>query len=338
MISNDIIKAQVMLERLKNGEIKDFQKVLKQLDRAVRSILAGYTKLPTDLARIRRELRAAQSELWGQYLDSLWDNLESLSTHEANVEAGILTSQAISVGVNIGKIKTPGLWSKTLTRPITGTGDLLEPYVKGLAETEIRRIEREVMISWGMGRTVQETLKAIRGTAANVFRDGALNATLNDAKTIIQTAYQHVSSVAYLESSLSAGLDEYQLVATLDSRTSKLCRSLDLTIHKTGEGPVPPFHPRCRTRMVPYWGKEEKPGTRSSALGYVPQDESFYEWLSKMPDTYQNESLGPTWAKLFREGGVTPEDFSKRVINNLQPLTLSEMRSRYPEMFQKANL
>lgn len=339
MITDEAMKAAVLLERMKNGEIKDFQKVLAQLDRAVKQIWAGYTDWPGDLTALKKKLRNAQVKIWDEYLDTLWENLENLSVHEQNVESGIITSQAEIVGATVGLARPRGVWGKTLTRPITGTGDLLEPFVKNLSSSQIQRIERQVMISWGMGRTMPETLRAIRGTKANNYKDGAWNGTLSDAKTVIRTSYQHVSSVAFLESDLSAGLEEYQLVATLDSRTSQLCRSLDLTHYPVGKGPVPPLHPNCRTRMVPYWGKDEdSTATRSSDTGYVPQDESFYQWLSRQPVSYQDETMGKTMGQLFRNGGVKPEEFSKRVVQNLRPLNLGELRTKYPDMFKTANV
>ena len=52
----------------------------------------------------------------------------------------------------------------------------------------------------------------------------------------------------YLEDN---GEKEYQLIATLDERTSEICRSLDGQVFKLSEYEVgvtaPPFHPHCRT-------------------------------------------------------------------------------------------
>lgn len=37
------------------------------------------------------------------------------------------------------------------------------------------------------------------------------------------------------------------MTAVLDGRTTNYCKAIDGKIYKTGEGPRPPFHPRCRT-------------------------------------------------------------------------------------------
>lgn len=338
MITDDVIKASVLLERLKNGEIKDLTPVIRSLDKAVKDILAGYSDWPQELGPMLKKMRKAQVKIWDSYIDQLENNLESLSIHELNTANGIISRQAVINGATVGLASSKGVWKAVLTRPITGTGDMLDKFVENLASDAIQRIEKEVMISWGMGRTLGETVRAIRGTKANNYADGVWATNSRDAKTVVRTAYQHVSSVAFNNSLVSSELERYQLVATLDSRTSKICRSLDLQIFEVGKGPVPPLHPNCRTRMVPYWGPDDSGGTRSSATGYVAQDESFYEWMKKQPASYQDESLGKTWGKLFRDGGVEPQEFSKRVINNLQPLTLSEMKEKYPEMFTKANV
>lgn len=339
MITDEVMQAATILERLKNGEIEASAKVIRDLDKAVRAILANYDDWPTSLTGMLGDLRKAQAKVWDKYIDQLENNLENLSTDEADIASGIIRTQAARIGLKVALRRPKALKKAVLTRPITGTGELLKPFVENLSSSAIKRVEKEVMISWGMGRTLRETITAVRGTKAAGYADGIWATTQNDAKTVIRTAYQHVSSVAFQESLLSSDLDMYQLVATLDSRTSKICRSLDLTTYQTGKGPVPPLHPNCRTRMVPYWGKdEESTATRSSATGYVPQDESYYDWLKKQSAEYQDDALGKTWGKLFRDGGVAPEEFSKRVINNLQPLTLSELRTKYPEMFNNANV
>ena len=85
------------------------------------------------------------------------------------------------------------------------------------------------------------------------------------------------------------GVEQYRILATLDIKTSEICRKQDNEVYDidkyvTGVT-APPFHPFCRTTTVPYYGESE--GTRvarnplSDKGMEVPASMSYKEWHSK---------------------------------------------------------
>lgn len=88
------------------------------------------------------------------------------------------------------------------------------------------------------------------------------------------------------------GVEEYQILATLDNRTSEICREQDNKIYKIDEYvtgvTAPPFHHFCRSTTVPYYGEYE--GTRKARnpltnKNYdIPANMSYKEWYSKYVD------------------------------------------------------
>ena len=44
----------------------------------------------------------------------------------------------------------------------------------------------------------------------------------------------------------------YVWISVLDDRTSVICRTLAYTVWEYGKGPLPPAHPNCRSRIMPY--------------------------------------------------------------------------------------
>ncbi|MPW47639.1 phage head morphogenesis protein, partial [Moraxella catarrhalis] len=55
----------------------------------------------------------------------------------------------------------------------------------------------------------------------------------------------------------------------------------------------------------------------------------YYEWLKNQPAQYQDEVLGKTRAKLFRDGGMTVERFrALQLDKNFTPLTLDEIKAQ----------
>lgn len=79
-----------------------------------------------------------------------------------------------------------------------------------------------------------------------------------EAGRLILTESAMINSVANQEVYTQAEVKYYELVATLDNRTSDICRYMDGKVFKMSEYEVavtaPPFHAHCRTITIPYYG------------------------------------------------------------------------------------
>jgi SPP1 gp7 family putative phage head morphogenesis protein len=64
-------------------------------------------------------------------------------------------------------------------------------------------------------------------------------------------------------------------------------------------------------------------------VGSVPATTTYYEWLSSRPASVQDTVLGPTRAKLLREGKLSASQLHDTLGN---PLTLAELASRYGDL------
>lgn len=243
---------QVYLERLKSGYIKDYQSTIQGLDKAIRDILNALEVetldelTQRDLRALLKDLREVSLSTYQSHTESLLADLQELSDEEISFETEAL--KEATVGTTISKAASA--WSATLNSPIQATGELLEPFVKGLSSREVSRIENEVRTSIAQGRTISQTVQAVRGTKKNNYRDGVLGRNWSDARTVIRTATQHVSSQARLATwkANSDILEGYQWVSTLDGKTSQRCRSLDGQVFGLGGShpksePPPPSPP-----------------------------------------------------------------------------------------------
>lgn len=338
---------QVYLERLKAGYVRDYEKSIKKLDKAIKDILTGLEvdKLneltKKDFNKLLKDLRATQLELYQAYTESLLGDLQELSGDELSFESEAIKAATIGVAV---KSAADG-WARAVSNPIQATGELLEPFIKDLSSRQITRIEKQMRISMAQGRTISQTVQAIRGTKKNNYREGVLRRNWEDARTVVRTATQHVSTqarVATWEANKDI-IDGYQWVSTLDGKTSKVCRSLDQQVFEVGEGPLPPIHPNCRSTTVPYFKDDielwDKDATRSAETGPVQVSTSYYEWLKQQPAAFQDDAIGPMRGKLLRDGGLSIKEFTDLQLDrNFQPLTLEEMRKLKPNAFDKANI
>ncbi|MDE6724648.1 MAG: minor capsid protein [Ruminiclostridium sp.] len=108
---------------------------------------------------------------------------------------------------------------------------------------------------------------------------GKLNACKSGAGRLVMTEGAYFGSAAQKDCFEELGVEEYEVVATLDKNTSEICRSLDGKRFPVKEFRVgvtaPPFHPWCRSTVCPCFDDDFEERTE----GYrIPADISYEEW------------------------------------------------------------
>lgn len=359
------IRNQVMLEGLKTSEAQKFAEYLKEMDESLRVQLSKQEISNISRARLEKLLESTDSmlaEIFDRYANRLKMDIFEIAQYQSEFQEkaiyNALTSNGAAVelaSVGVAQLKAAVFSYPLATRDINGgkmLGDFIDGintdehgFIKQWTNDERSRITGAIRQGFYEGQTTSQIIQKIRGTRKNKFNDGILQITSRSAEAIVRTAVQHCSSVARMET-LKANsdiVDKYRIVATLDRKTTTQCRALDGRIFEIGKGPLPPFHIRCRTTFTPVLSGEfaylSEGRTRASADGYVDADTNYYGWLKNQPEEFQKAIIGPTRAKLLRDGGLTSERFSELNLDkNFQPLTLDEMRKLEPLAFEKAGL
>lgn len=116
----------------------------------------------------------------------------------------------------------------------------------------------------------------------------AMNVSKKQAGRLIMTETSAISSVATKESYKDLGVEQYEILATLDYKTSEICRQMDKKVFSMSDYVInvtaPPFHPRCRSTTIPHFDDEFTEDEQRAARGvdgkayYVPADMKFDEW------------------------------------------------------------
>lgn len=115
-----------------------------------------------------------------------------------------------------------------------------------------------------------------------------MNTSKYNAGRLVMTEEAYFSSAAQKDSFNELGVEEYEVLATLDSHTSEICQSLDgkhfpMSEYKAGVT-APPFHVFCRSTTCPYFKDNFGEVGERAARGedgktyYVPADMSYEEW------------------------------------------------------------
>ncbi|WP_421549121.1 minor capsid protein [Pseudomonas sp. QD4] len=350
------IRHAVFLEKLKAGEVGKFAPFLKEIDRSIRDRLTRSDLTEYNVKRLEALLKEVDSLLLGifdRYSAQLNLDLVDIANYEAEFEATSL-ARSVPVGVSLDVVAPTAAAIRTavLTNPLsvrgTGGGKLLKAFIKGWTVAERERVTGTIRQGFFEGHTNFQIIRNIRGTKAAGYKDGILATTSRNASTVVHTAIQHVSSQARMEVA-KANTDivsEIEMVATLDRKTSQLCRTMDKRRFPVDSGPRPPFHPNCRTTFVLLTRLSQvfaKGATRASVgangPGQVSASIDYYNWLQQQPASFQDAAIGPKRAKLFREGGLSVERFAELQLDrNFAPLTLKQMKVLEPLAFEHAGL
>lgn len=149
------------------------------------------------------------------------------------------------------------------------------------------------------------------------------------AATLVHTEQAYFSSLGTLKAYNEMGVDEYIYIATLDFRTSDICRDLDHEVFSIKDAQAgvnyPPMHPRCRSTTAPYTGALE--GTRTARDMFnnevkVDKSLNYKEWHKKYVESdpkylieekkWNNRHSDKKQHERYKSAGVeVPEKFDK---------------------------
>ncbi|WP_163195460.1 minor capsid protein [Clostridium thermarum] len=112
------------------------------------------------------------------------------------------------------------------------------------------------------------------------------------AARLIRTETTYVANSAEVEAYKEAGVEKFQFLATLDLRTSDLCREHDGKIYDLNEAEigknVPPLHPNCRSTTLEVFEDDDleklQRRARDPVTGKnktVPANMTYKEWYSE---------------------------------------------------------
>lgn len=247
----------------------------------------------------------------------------------------------------------PQTYSLTAAKGATITlpnGEVVTKAFNGIVESQAELFSQVVRNGLLTGEPTPEIAKRLigrleigqKGSVRQIAEAGgqATKAANHQVMTLVRTSINQVANAAS-QQVYEANQDitkKYKYVATLDSRTSPICRALDGKEFVYGKGPMPPQHFNCRSTTVPVIDYEElgftppPPGRRASMDGQVPADQTYGQWLVKQPKTVQADVLGKEKVRYFEllsEKYGPQNAIVKLVRDDGSELSLQQLQRRY---------
>lgn len=232
-----------------------------------------------------------------------------------------------------------------------------------------RRFAREVRMGYLQGESVKQLTERVRGMSTSrsvayrgldgktkttpYYSGGASSVSIRQAEALVRTSVQAVAEDVRMRT-ISQHEDVMKGMmwhATLDDRTTPLCRARDGKLYTLEGKPIghnqpflggPPAHWQCRSTLVPVtksWeelGFDKKidsiydafvnGGKRPSMDGVVPATTTYQDWFGRLSESRQKDILGPSKWSVWKEKGLS---FSDLVDQRGRPLSVAVLKRKY---------
>lgn len=250
---------------------------MKELENA--SAKYHISKLEALKVQTQHSLEVMYAKQFGTLHGALSDAFESGYYHTAYE-----LQHGFNVGWDIAELDQAQI-EKVLAKPWAADGYNFSERIWGNKNKLISEVHNELSRNIMLGADPQ---KAIDSLAKK------MNTSKNNAGRLVMTEEAYFSSAAQKDCFESLGVEQYEIVATLDSHTSDICRSLDgkhfpMKDYQPGVT-APPFHVYCRSTTVPYFDEQFDIGERAARdeetgkTYYIPDDMNYQEWKETFVD------------------------------------------------------
>ena len=191
-------------------------------------------------------------------------------------------------------------------------------------------LKEEFMIGALTGKTEKEMTDSIN----EQFLSGR-----NNARRLVRTESSYIHNEAHFQAYKDYGIEEYRFVATLDLRTSQICRERDGSVYRVNDKKIgvnaPPMHPWCRSTTIMNLDDETMHNlerfARDPVTGErmkVPADETYKEWYQRMVEKHGAEAINTAGksTKNYSSDKVQYQNYINVLGNKFVPDTLEEFQ------------
>ncbi|MCP3283000.1 polymorphic toxin type 50 domain-containing protein [Clostridioides difficile] len=248
------------------------QKWMKELENASARVHI------TRLEALRLQIQQQVEVLYGNELDGIDRLMKDIYT-SGYYHTAFNVQQGVNVGWSLMSLDTNRI-NKVISKPWVTDGLNFSERIWGK--------HRSALINELHTKLTQSI---IRGeNPKNLVNDFAkmFNVSKSQAKNLIMTESAFFASASRKDCFNDLDVEKYEIVATLDLRTSNICRELDGKVFDMKDYQVgvtaPPFHCRCRTTTAPWFEDEEGYRAAKGKDGktyYVPSSMKYNEWYEK---------------------------------------------------------
>lgn len=240
------------------------------------------------LEALKLQTQQSLEVLFGNQLDSIDSTMKDVYT-SSYYHTAFEIQRGIGVGWDFATLDEKSI-SKIINKPWGADGKNFSERIWGNRQKLVNELNTTLTQNIILGQDPQKAIDAIAKK---------MNVSKNSAGALVMTEEAFFSSVAQKDCFNELDVEQFEIVATLDSHTSEICREMDGKIFPMSQYEIgvtaPPFHVRCRSSTVPYFDDEFDIVGERAARGedgktyHVPADMTYKEWKQSFVDGEKTE-------------------------------------------------
>ena len=267
-------------EYIKYGHENDMNQLwMKQLENAS----SKYHISRLEALKLRTQQAAEVA--FGNELDEI-DSMARKVIGENYYHSIYEVQKGFNLGWEVGQIDERKL-EKLISKPWAADGKNFSDRIWEQKSQLVNELHTQLTRTCVLGKAPDDAIKAI---------SKKFNVTKGQAGRLVMTEQAYFHSVSQKEAFEELDVEEYEIVATLDSHTSAVCQEMDgkhfpMKDYQPGVT-APPFHVWCRSVTVPYFDDEFSLGERAARdvetgeTYYVPSDMTYKDWKKSQDELY----------------------------------------------------
>lgn len=235
------------------------------------------------LEAIRLQMQQSVEVLFGNQLDDIDQTMRAIYK-DGFYRTAFEIQKGFGVGWDFGTLDETQI-AKIINKPWAADGRNFSARIWDNKQKLLNELNTTLTQGVVLGQDPQKTIDTITRK---------MNTSKNNAGRLVMTEQAFFSETAQHDGFQELGVELYEIVATLDSHTSEICRELDGKTFKMSEWEVgataPPFHVFCRSTTVPAFGDEFDLIGERAAKGddgktyYVPSSMTYKQWQKSFVD------------------------------------------------------
>ena len=312
-----------------NGITKDWSKQLENASARVHIERLEALKIQTR-GQIEKLYNGRESG-FKNFLKNVYTDQHQRTAFEFAKETG--------VGTNFYKINE-NLVEDIIKKPWALDGKNFSDRIWSDKEKLINTLHTEMTQGFIRGDSLEDITKRITAK---------MNVSKSNVKRLVRTESAAYRSKAQLKAFQDLEVEKYQVLATLDARTSDICQDMDGKVFDFKDYEIgttaPPFHVNCRSVTIPYFDDEEEGerAARDPETGktvYVSDKMTYKEWKQKFlvekdmkEEIVENGKLSPNEIKIPKNEIDKLNDKEKN-IENIGNKSIIKVRGNIPKTLE----
>lgn len=187
--------------------------------------------------------------------------------------------KGFEIAWNIGQIDERKL-EKIIVKPWAADGKNFSDRIWESRTQLVSELHNQLTRTCILGKAPDDAISAI----SKKFKTSK-----SQAGRLVMTEQAYFHSVAQQEAFNDLEVEEFEIVATLDTSTSEICRELDGKVFSMKHYQVgvtaPPFHPWCRSVTAPYFADDTNSmramRSKKEKTEYISANIKYNEWYDK---------------------------------------------------------